>query len=44
MCFSLSVFVIIFAIEDVVKRFPDSRFYRWWRKNIIADWSDRNDV
>jgi len=37
-------FFVLFTTEEIVKSFPGSRFFKWWRKNVIADWSDRNDV
>lgn len=41
--FPIILFFGIFLIEEVVRKFPDSSFYRWWRKYVIADWNDPFD-
>jgi hypothetical protein len=34
------LFFTLFGIEEIVKRFPNSKFHGWWRRNVIGEVDD----
>jgi hypothetical protein len=34
------IFCFIFGIEEIVSKFPDSKFHKWWRKYVIGKVDD----